>query len=138
VTRDRVLGLNGALLSGGFTIGALVGGTLVGLLSWRAAFFINVPVAVLILVLTPVLIPESTMPDRVRLDVPGAITVTGGLLAAVFAIIERSIPAGALGLVLLVAFWAIELRAAALLAPVRILKRPTVKWGNSTGLVSSA
>ena len=58
-TRDRVLGLNGALLSGGFTVGALVGGTLVGLLSWRAAFFINVPVAVAILVVTPLVIAES-------------------------------------------------------------------------------
>ena len=47
--RDRVLGLNGALLSGGFTVGSLVGGALVGLLSWRAAFFLNVPVAVAIL-----------------------------------------------------------------------------------------
>ena len=52
--RDRVLGLNGALLSGGFTVGALVGGTLVSLLSWRAAFFINVPVAVVILLAHPV------------------------------------------------------------------------------------
>jgi MFS family permease len=134
-TRDRVLGLNGALLSGGFTIGALVGGTLVSLLSWRSAFFINTPVAVIILTLTPFLITESKVPDRVKLDVPGAITVTGGLLAAVYAIIERNIPVGAIGIVLLAAFWVIELRAAAPLAPVRILRRPTVKWGNYAGLV---
>ncbi|MFD8533583.1 MFS transporter [Streptosporangium canum] len=134
-TRDRVLGLNGALLSGGFTIGALVGGTLVSLLSWRTAFFVNVPVAVIILVLTPFLISESKMPDRGKLDVLGAITVTGGLLAVVYAIIEQSIPAGAIGIVLLAAFWLIELRAAAPLAPLRILKRQTVKWGNYAGLV---
>ncbi|MFI6602692.1 MFS transporter [Nonomuraea sp. NPDC050536] len=134
-TRDRVLGLNGALLSGGFTIGALVGGTLVTLLSWRTAFFINVPVAVIILVLTPFLISESKVPDRVKLDVPGAITGTGGLLAVVYAIIEQNIPAGAIGIVLLAAFWLIELRAAAPLAPLRILKRQTVKWGNYAGLV---
>ncbi len=47
--RERVLGLNGALLSGGFTVGALVGGLLVSALGWRAAFFINVPVAVTVL-----------------------------------------------------------------------------------------
>ncbi|MEV0423141.1 MFS transporter [Streptosporangium canum] len=134
-TRDRVLGLNGALLSGGFTIGALVGGTLVSLLSWRTAFFVNVPVAVIILVLTPFLISESKMPDRGKLDVLGAITVTGGLLAVVYAIIEQSIPAGAIGIVLLAAFWLIELRAAAPLAPLRILKRQTVMWGNYAGLV---
>ncbi|MEV1128910.1 MFS transporter [Agromyces sp. NPDC049794] len=133
--RARVLGLNGALLSAGFTVGALVGGTLVGLLSWRAAFFLNVPVAVVILIATPLLIAESRVPSRVRLDLPGAVTVTGGLLALIYAVIERSLPAAIVGVVLLTAFWLIELRSPAPLAPVRILKRPTVKWGNYAGLV---
>ncbi|WP_241267320.1 MFS transporter [Streptomyces scabichelini] len=133
--RDRVLGLNGALLSAGFTVGALVGGTLVSLLSWRAAFFINVPVAVVILLITPALISESRMPDRVRLDLPGAVTVTGGLLAVIYAIIEKNLPSAVVGVLLLAAFWVIELRSAAPLAPVRILRRPTVKWGNYAGLV---
>jgi MFS family permease len=133
-TRDRVLGLNGALLSGGFTVGALVGGTLVGLLSWRASFFINVPVAVITLVLTPFLLDESKVPDRIKLDVPGAITVTGGLLAVVYAIIEQSVVLAVVGLILLAVFWVVESRAAAPLAPVRILERPTVKWGNYAGL----
>lgn len=134
-TRDRVLGLNGAMLSGGFTVGALVGGTLVGLLSWRAAFFINVPVAMAILVTTPMVISESRTPDRVKLDLPGALTVTGGLLAGIYAIIEETLVWGVVGAVLLVAFWLIELRSPAPLAPVRILRRPTVKWGNFAGLV---
>ncbi len=133
--RARVLGLNGALLSGGFTVGALVGGALVGLLGWRAAFFVNVPVAVAILAVTPFVIGEHRRPDRVRLDLPGAVTVTGGLLAAVYAIIERSIPAAAVGGLLLAAFWAIELRSPAPLAPLRILGRPSVKWGNCAGFV---
>ncbi|MFJ4439298.1 MFS transporter [Streptomyces sp. NPDC088923] len=133
--RDRVLGLNGALLSGGFTVGALVGGVLVSLLSWRAAFFINVPVAAVILVFTPSLIRESSVPDRVKLDVPGAVTAAGGLLAVIYAVIETNIYPGIIGAALLVAFWVIELRSPAPLAPVRILKRPTVKWGNYAGLV---
>ncbi|MFI6326310.1 MFS transporter [Nonomuraea sp. NPDC050556] len=133
--RERALGLNGALLSGGFTVGALVGGVLVDLLGWRSAFFINVPVAVVILLLTPFLVRESSLPGRVRLDLPGAVTVTGGLLALIYAIIERNLVAGVAGVVLLAAFWAIELRAPAPLAPVRILKRPSVKWGNLAGLV---
>jgi MFS family permease len=134
-TRDRVLGLNGALLSGGFTIGALIGGALVSLLSWRAAFFINVPVAVAIVLLTPFVIRESTRPDRVKLDLPGAVTVTCGLLAAIYAIIEKNPLSGVVGVLLLAAFWVIEMRSPAPLAPVRILKRPTVKWGNFAGLV---
>lgn len=131
--RDRVLGLNGALLSGGFTVGALVGGTLVSLLSWRAAFFVNVPVAAVILLLTPTLISESSLPDRVKLDLPGAVTVSAGLLAAIYAIIEKNVPVAAAGVLLLAAFWVIELRSPAPLAPVRILQRPTVKWGTMGG-----
>ncbi|MEV0595783.1 MFS transporter [Nonomuraea cavernae] len=134
-TRDRILGLNGALLSAGFTVGALVGGTLVGLLSWRAAFLINVPVAVAILLLTPFLISESSLPERVKLDLPGAVTVTGGLLAVIYAVIEKNVPSAVVGVLLLAAFWMIELRSPAPLAPVRILRRPTVKWGNYAGFV---
>jgi MFS family permease len=133
--RDRALGLNGALLSGGFTIGALVGGTLVSLLSWRAAFLINIPVTLLILSAAPFAISESRLTERVKLDLAGAITVTGGLLAVVFAIVEKSIFAGAIGIALLAAFWLIEQRAAAPLTPVRTLERSTVKWGNYAGLV---
>jgi MFS family permease len=134
-TRARVLGLNGAILSAGFTVGNLVGGTLVALLGWRAAFFINVPVAVLILLVAPVLIAESRNPERQRLDAPGAVTVTAGLLAVVYGVVaENAVPVG-IGLVLLVCFWIIELRSPAPLAPVRILRRPTVKWGNCAGFV---
>ncbi|GAA0376502.1 MFS transporter [Microbispora corallina] len=133
--RERALGLNGALLSGGFTVGALVGGTLVSLLSWRAAFLINIPVAVLVLSCTPFVIGESRLPERVKLDLPGAITVTGGLLAVVYAVVERSIVAALVGVVLLALFSVIEVLASAPLAPVRILRRPTVMWGNYAGLV---
>jgi len=134
--RDRVLGLNGALLTSGFTVGALVGGTLVNWLSWRAAFFINVPIGVLVLLATPFLIKESRVPGRVRLDLPGAVTVSGGLLAVIYAVLEKSVPSAVVGVLLLVASWFIELRSPAPLAPVRILRRPTVKWGNFAGLVS--
>jgi MFS family permease len=133
--RERALGINGALLSGGFTVGALVGGTLVSLLSWRAAFWINIPVAVLVLVCTPFVISESRVPQRVALDVPGAASVSAGLLAVIYAVVEKSLLAAVIGVLLLAAFWAIELRASAPLAPLRILRRPTVKWGNYAGLV---
>jgi MFS family permease len=133
--RARVLGLNGALLSGGFTVGALAGGTLVGLLSWRWAFLINVPVAVLILVATPFLVHASGSPARVGLDVPGAVTVTLGLLGFSFGVIDRRPYVLVGGLLLLAVFWLIELRTKAPLAAVSMLCRPAVKWGNLAGLV---
>ncbi|MEV4319698.1 MFS transporter [Actinocrispum sp. NPDC049592] len=133
--RDRALGLNGALLSGGFTVGALVGGALVSLLGWRAAFFINVPVALTILAFTPFLVVETARSRKANLDIPGAVTVTGGLLAVIYAAVEKDLIAAIIGVALLAAFWLIELRSPAPLAPVRILKRPTVKWGNYAGLI---
>ena len=74
--RARVLGLNGALLSAGFTVGAMAGGTLVDLLSRRAACFVNIPVALSILLLTPSLIGESSVPGRGRWTCRGTVTVT--------------------------------------------------------------
>lgn len=133
--RARILGINGALLSAGFTVGTLIGGVLVGLLSWRAAFFINVPVAVVILLLTPSLVTGSKVRERPKFDLPGSVTVTIGLLAAVYAIIEKNVIAAVIGVLLLAAFWVIERRSSAPIAPPRVLKRPTVKWGNYAGVV---
>jgi predicted MFS family arabinose efflux permease len=61
--------------------------------------------------------------------------VTAGLLAVVYGVVDKSVVAAGTGLVLLVVFWLIELRSPAPLAPVRILRRPTVKWGNYAGFV---
>src|SRR3954447_15774989 len=133
--RARALGLNGALACAGFTVGALVGGTVVGALSWRAAFFVNVPVALVVLVVAPLVVAESRRPARTRLDVPGAVTVTGGPLGVVYAVIERSLLVGVIGVLLLVAFRAIERRAPAPLVPAAILRHPSVRWGNVAGFV---
>src|SRR5262245_45393559 len=132
--RARVLGLNGTLLSGGFTVGALAGGMLVGVLSWRWAFLINVPFALAILALTPFVIPAGRSLERVRLDIPGAASVTLGLLALVFGIIEWFVPALIAGLVLLALFFWIERRAAAPLVAIDMLARPSVRWGNLAAL----
>ncbi|GAA4249685.1 MFS transporter [Dactylosporangium darangshiense] len=142
--RERALGLNGALLSGGFTAGALLGGVLADALSWRYAFLLNVPVALLILVATPFVVGPGRSAQRPRLDIPGAVTVTAGLLLLVYGLSQGArlgwaspIVLGALAgaAVLLAAFWRIERRAAAPLAPVAILRRPTVRWGNLGGLL---
>jgi EmrB/QacA subfamily drug resistance transporter len=143
--RDKALGLNGALMAAGFTTGAILGGLLTDLLNWRWAFFINVPVAAFVLIAAPTVLAESKPERRVRLDVPGAVTVTLGLLAIVFGLTtagERSwgdpLAAGALavGVVLLGLFWLVEQRVAEPLVPVAILRRGTVAWGNLAGLLA--
>ena len=132
--RARVLGLNGSLLSGGFTVGALAGGMLVGTLSWRWAFLINVPVALAILALTPIVVPGSRSPKGVRLDVAGAASVTLGLLALAFGLIEGALPALISGLILLALFFWIERRAKAPLVAIEMLGLPSVRWGNLAAL----
>ena len=132
--RARVLGWSGALLSGGFTFGAIAGGMLVGALSWRWAFLINVPVALMILVLTPFVIPASCPREGERLDVPGAASVTLALFATVFGITDRCLPVLAIGLILFVLFIQIERRTAAPLVAIEMLKRSSVRWGNLAAL----
>lgn len=145
--RERALGLNGALMSAGFTAGAILGGLLTDLLSWRWAFFVNVPVAALVVALAPSAITDSRPEKRPRLDVPGAVTVTGGLLLLVLGLSQAAetgwtapatLTALAAGGVLLAAFVFIERRAAAPLVPVHILKRRSVVWGNTAGLIAFA
>jgi len=82
---------------------------------------------------------------RMKLDLPGAVTVSLGLLSLVYGISTlgqqgwgntAGLVSLAVAAVFLVGFVLIELRVAAPLAPIRILTRPTVSWGNLGGLVS--
>jgi EmrB/QacA subfamily drug resistance transporter len=143
--REKALGLNGALMAAGFTTGAILGGLLTELLSWRWAFLINVPVAAAVLVLAPIVLAESRPTDKTRLDVPGAITVTLGLLALVFGLTHAAeaswtdpITVGAFtaAVILLAAFVAVERRATNPLVPLAILKRSTIVWGNIAGVLA--
>lgn len=143
--RDRALGLNGALMSAGFTTGAILGGVLTDLLSWRWAFFINVPVALAVLLIAPSVIKESLPAVRPKLDVPGAVSVTVGLLALVFGLTQAgehgwgsptALLSMAAGVVLLIVFYAVEKRSPSPLVPVSVLKRRTVAWGNIAGLIA--
>jgi predicted MFS family arabinose efflux permease len=66
---------------------AILGGVLTDLLSWRWAFFINVAVAIAVLVVAPLVLSESRPETRPSLDVPGAVTVTAALLAVVYGLL---------------------------------------------------
>jgi EmrB/QacA subfamily drug resistance transporter len=145
--RDRALGLNGALMAAGFTTGAILGGVLTDLLSWRSAFYINVGVAVLVLLIAPAVLRESRPVHRPRLDVPGALTVTLALLAVVYGLTTAGESSwsdvgawGPLlaGTALFALFVFIETRVAQPLVPMAVLRRRTVAWGNVAGLVAFA
>jgi MFS family permease len=143
--RQRALGLNSVMMSTGFTSGAVLGGVLTDLMSWRWAFLVNVPIAAVVVAVAPFVLTDTSPRDRTRLDLPGAALVTSGLLALVYGATRL----GAQGVrdrwaigclvaaaALLIGFWRAERRHPGPLVPVTILTRRTVGWGNAAGLVT--
>ncbi|MGW7662064.1 MFS transporter [Streptomyces sp. NPDC054756] len=143
--RDRALGISGTLMSLGFTIGVVAGGVLTDTLGWRSTMGLLALFALVVLPLAPGLLPESRTPARPHLDVPGAVTVTGGLLALIYALTTAAdhgfahadvLATLVLGAALLTAFAVIESRTPEPLVSLPMLRRRTVAWGNLGGLVT--
>jgi len=138
--RNLALGIYGAASGSGAAVGVLLGGLLTSYLSWSWIFFINVPVAVAAIALTPVLLRESRADLAHRhFDFPGAISVTSGLMLLVYATSRAAIHgwgapgtlaffAGAAALIL--AFVAIELRSPSPLLPLRIFRSRVLTGAN--------
>jgi EmrB/QacA subfamily drug resistance transporter len=72
----------------GVGLGPLIGGLLIENFDWRAVFLLNVPIALLALILGIFLVPESRDPSGAPLDVPGAVLSIGAVSALVYGIIE--------------------------------------------------
>jgi EmrB/QacA subfamily drug resistance transporter len=88
--RNRAFGVWGAIASSGAAIGLVAGGALVTWLSWRWAFFINVPIGVIAGTASLRLIGETREPEGGGLDVAGAVSITGGLVALVFGLVRAN------------------------------------------------
>ncbi|MDQ1371077.1 MAG: hypothetical protein QOF20_3430, partial [Acidimicrobiaceae bacterium] len=85
--RTRALGFYGATASIGFVAGLVLGGVLLQFFDWRAVLWVNVPIGLAAALLTPIVLPApAPVTGRRRLDVEGALLVTGGVAAAVYAI----------------------------------------------------
>jgi EmrB/QacA subfamily drug resistance transporter len=128
--RNRAMGVYAAMSGAGGAVGLLLGGILTSYVSWRWIFFINVPIAAIVLFLAPRALNESQTTSG-HLDVPGAITATGGMLALVYGLSNASshswssistlVSLGA-SVVLLTAFGFIEQRSKEPLMPLSIFK----------------
>jgi EmrB/QacA subfamily drug resistance transporter len=140
-TRNRALAVWSGIGGTGATAGLLLGGELTQTLGWRWVFFINVPVAAIMLALTPFLLPENKRAtDRGRsFDFAGAVTVTTALVLLVYAIVDApgigwtapsTIGWISVSVVLLAIFVAIEARSSAPLLPLTILRSSRLSGGN--------
>ena len=83
--RAKAFGVYGAISGGGAAIGLLMGGVLTEYASWRWCLLVNVPIALLAVAGALREVKESKAGGDTRYDVPGAVTVTGGLIALVYA-----------------------------------------------------
>jgi EmrB/QacA subfamily drug resistance transporter len=148
--RDRnvALGIWGAASGSGGAAGVLLGGALTSALSWSWIFFINVPVGVLVLAISPVLLKESRADlDHRHYDIAGAASITGGLMLLVYTLTRASQHGWAttetIGLLaastaLVIAFVVIEMRSPAPLLPLRIFRLRTLTASNINALLMGA
>jgi EmrB/QacA subfamily drug resistance transporter len=130
--RTKALGVWSAIAAGGSAVGLLVGGALTDLASWRWVFFVNLPVGIITFALAARYVAESRVDlARRSLDLAGAFTVTSGLVILVYAIVKaqsfgwgspRTLGLGAVAVVLLAAFVAIERRSEAPLMRLSIFR----------------
>lgn len=138
--RLRALALFSGMSSAGFAVGLILGGLLTEWLSWRWVLFINVPFGVAAVGLAARYLRE---PERhpARLDLPGAVTATGGVAAVVYGFIRAAsdgwgdtttLISLTAGLALLVAFFAVEVRAEQPLLPLRLFadRNRAAAYGN--------
>jgi EmrB/QacA subfamily drug resistance transporter len=146
--RNKALGAWGAVAGSAGAVGVLLGGILTQSLGWEWVLWVNVPVALIALALTPGLIPESRSESATRhFDAAGAVTVTAGLSVLAYAFLDASsagwgsakiISLLAASVALIGAFVAIELRSAAPLVPFRIFRLRTLTGANVVGILLGA
>jgi len=138
--RAKAMGVFGFVSSGGGSLGVLLGGILTGLLNWHWVFLVNVPVGVLVVVLTLVIISGARAEGGAqRIDVAGAVTVTASLVVAVYAIVNgnqigwltgRTLGLLAVSCVLLVIFLGIEARVRSPLVPLHLFRLRNIAVSN--------
>ncbi len=146
--RAKAMGVFGFVMAGGGSIGVLMGGVLTDLVGWHWIFLVNLPIGVGVTLCGLKLLPVvQTGAERRRLDVAGAVAITGAMVLAVYAIVNGNTAGwtsaqtiGLLGaaLIILVAFGIWESRVAAPLIPLGIFRHRNLSAANVVGVLWAA
>src|SRR4051812_41789300 len=129
-SRTKALAAYGAAIGASFALGPFIGGSLTALFGWRAIFLVNVPIGVAVLWITYRRVAEGRDPTPRRVDVPGQITLIGGLFLLVLALLRGNVDGwGSAGVIaalagaalLLVGFVVVEARSREPMLPLRLL-----------------
>jgi EmrB/QacA subfamily drug resistance transporter len=146
--RNKALGAWGAVAGSGGAAGVLLGGVLTEYVGWEWVLWVNVPIGLAAAAIAPRLIAESRSESETRaFDIAGAVSVTAGLAALVYGLVEapdagwgsgQTIGLLAASVALLGAFVAIERRSASPLVPFSIFRIRTLTGANVVGLLTGA
>jgi EmrB/QacA subfamily drug resistance transporter len=146
--RNKALGVWGAVAGSGGAAGVLLGGVLTEYVGWEWVLWVNVPIGILAAAIAPSLIAETKAETETRhFDVAGAATITLGLSALVFALLDaesagwtsfQTIGTIVAAILLLGAFVAVELRSRAPLVPFSIFRVRTITGANVVGILVGA
>jgi EmrB/QacA subfamily drug resistance transporter len=145
--RAKAMGIFGFVMSGGGSIGVLLGGALTGALNWHWIFLVNLPVGAAVVALGLALVRPDTRVPRVPLDLGGAAAVTLAMMLAVYAVVGgneagwgsvQTIGLFGLAAVLLLVFVGIEARVRAPLMPLRLFASRNVSTANAVGVLWAA
>lgn len=145
--RNRAIGIWTGMGAFGATAALLIGGPITQGLGWPWIFFINVPLALIVLVVGPRLLRETPIATGQRsFDLLGAVTITGSLVLLVYAVVDapvvgwgagRTLGLLAAAAVLFALFIIVERRAVAPLVPLRIFRSGTLVSGNAMMLLAA-
>ena len=137
--RAKAMGFFGFVMSGGGAVGVLLGGVLTGLFSWHWIFLVNVPIGVGVWVAARRILPaDEAVTGRGRIDVLGAVLVTGALMLSVYGIVSSHWVLLAGSAVLLAAFVLWESRTADPLVPLRLFRLRNVVVSQVVGVFWAA
>jgi len=137
--RGRAIGTWSGFSAITAAIGPVLGGWLIERLSWRAVFFINLPLAVIVVIICYWRVPESSSNEKGRLDWLGAIVIALGLGALIWALIESArlgfahpaiVAALATGLILIVTFVFLEKQSRHPMVPLELFRSRTFTGAN--------
>jgi EmrB/QacA subfamily drug resistance transporter len=145
--RNRALSVFSAATGSGFAAGMILGGIITATLGWRWVFDINVPIGIIVSLLSIKYISSTTRrthENRHHLDIFGAVSVTAGLMLLVYSLNSaQNIGIGSLqtlelllsSVIVLAAFLLIEHRSKAPLMPLGFLRRSSIFGANAVGLL---
>jgi EmrB/QacA subfamily drug resistance transporter len=140
----KAFALYGAAAPAGGTAGVILGGLITQYASWPWVFYINIPIALIILIATPALMPAGGPASSARIDILGSITVTAGLATLVYGIVKvpdvgwasaQTLLALASAVFLLVAFLVLQARRREPLVRLGIFRTPNLGAANLAQLL---